>query len=276
MADESIVDDLRNADPDRYLSVLYAPQPVRDDLIALHAFNAEIASVRDRVSQPLPGEIRLQWWRDLIEGAGEPDGSPLAEALLAAMETHGLPRDALANMLEARIFDLYDDPMPSVADLEGYAGETASALIQLASLVVAPGSASDYAIAAGHAGCAQAIAGLLRSLPIHRARGQCYVPADILASAGITRDRLIEGTDRQGIGRVVSAMVALGRSHFTAFMEASKGMPPALRPAYLPAFLADAHLDGIVRAGAGAANTITGISPLRRQFIMMRRALAGW
>ena len=51
---------LRAADPDRYLSMLYAPQDRRADLLALYAFNAEIAGIRDRVSEPMPGEIRLQ------------------------------------------------------------------------------------------------------------------------------------------------------------------------------------------------------------------------
>ena len=63
---------LRAADPDRYLSMLYAPQDRRADLLALYAFNAEIAGIRDRVSEPMPGEIRLQWWRDMID-AGTPD-----------------------------------------------------------------------------------------------------------------------------------------------------------------------------------------------------------
>ena len=103
---------------------------------------------------------------------------------MAAIGRHTSPQQAFDDYLEARIFDLYDDPMPGRADLEGYCGETASALIQLAALVLDADAASAAAEAGRHAGCAQAITGLLRLLPLHRARGQCYVPRDMLAAAG--------------------------------------------------------------------------------------------
>ena len=55
-----------DAEPYRALAALYAPEDKRAGLMALAAFNAEVAGVRDRISQALPGEIRLQWWRDTI------------------------------------------------------------------------------------------------------------------------------------------------------------------------------------------------------------------
>ena len=185
---------VRAADRDRYLSVLYAPEDKRPSLFALYAFNAEIASVRDRIREALPGEIRLQWWRDAI-ASDEPGGHPLAEALLAAIGRHNLPKKPFDDYLEARIFDLYDDPMPGRAELEGYCGETASALIQLAALVLDAEAAPAVAEAAGHAGCAQAITGLIRLIPLHRARGQCYVPRDVLAAAGTSPEAFVAGED---------------------------------------------------------------------------------
>ena len=129
------------------------------------------------------------------------------------------------NYLDARIFDLYDDPMPSRNDLEGYCGETASALIQLASLILDASAAPRFADVAGHAGCAQAIAGLLRLLPIHRARGQCYVPKDILAAAGTSPEEFVAGDGGAGARRAVSAMVALARQHLSAFEAGAKNLP---------------------------------------------------
>ena len=89
--------------------------------------------MRDRIHEPMPGEIRLQWWRDVIanRAVGEVSGHPVADALTNVIKTYGLPQLAFENYLDARIFDLYDDPMPSRTDLEGYCGETAGALIQL-------------------------------------------------------------------------------------------------------------------------------------------------
>lgn len=278
MSATDLLEELRRSDPDRHLSVLYAPEAVRPALAALYAFNVEIAAVRDRVSQPLPGEIRLQWWRDLIGSGetGEGAASPLSEALLDAISRYRLPRDAFERMLDARIFDLYDDPMPSVSDLEGYAGETASALIQLASLVIAPDKAPAFATAAGHAGCAQAVAGLLRSLPIHMARGQCFVPLDVLAAAGLDRDRFLARQDKAAVARAISAMVALGREHHAAFVAHARRLPSSLRPAYLPLATVPASLDLVQKAGAGAADAVVAVSPIRRQAAGLRRALTGW
>lgn len=275
-ADEFAV--IRQADPDRYLATLYAPQDKRDALLSLYAFNVEISSVRERVSQPLPGEMRLQWWRELLE-AGSPEmagGNPVAVRLLETIRAHSLPVKPFLDMLEARTFDLYDDPMPGRNDLEGYCGETASALIQLSALVLDPLAAASSGEMAGHAGCAQAIAGLLRSLPIHRARGQCYIPADILSSVGMSRDTLIAGEDSDGIARAVSAMVALGRDHLAAFEARAGTLPASLRPAFLPVALASAYFDRIESRRVDPAREVATISPIRRHWIMFRKASKGW
>ena len=122
-------------------------------------------------------------------------------------------------MLEARIFDLYDDPMPSRTDLEGYCGETAAALIQLAAMVLDPVEAPRFAELAGRAGCAQAITGLLLLLPLHRKRGQCFVPVDILAAAGSSPEEFVAGDGGSGAKRAVAAMIALARDHLSAFEQ---------------------------------------------------------
>ena len=268
---------LRRSDPDRYLSTLYAPQAVRADLEALYLFNAEIASIRDRIREPLPGEVRIQWWRDALAG-GEAvaAGHPLAAALGAAIARHGLPLDAFDRYLEARIFDLYDDPMPSRADLEGYCGETASALIQLSALMLDAEAAPAFAAAAGHAGCAQAIAGLVRLMPLTRARGQCYVPADILAAVGASRADIVEAKDGAAAARALGAFIELGREHAARFEAEAKGMPATLRPAFLPAALAPAYLARAAGAGADPLRQVTDLSPVRRHWTLLRRAARGW
>lgn len=268
---------LRQGDPDRYLSTLYAPADKRAALAVLYGFNAEIAGIRDHIHEPLPGEIRIQWWRDALAGGTQATaGHPLASALSDVIARHRLPLDAFDRHLEARIFDLYDDPMPSRTDLEGYCGETASAMIQLAGLVLAPEAATAFASAAGHAGCAQGIAGLLRLLPLHRSRGQCYVPADILAAAGTSRDDVLAGNDREGTERAIAAMAALGREHALRFEAAAAGMPAELRPAFLPAALAPVYLDHVAALGFEAAKRPADISALRRHWTLLRRATRGW
>jgi len=273
--DEDLLAQLRPVDQDRYLATLYASQEKRRALAALYLFNAEIASIRDRIHEPLPGEVRIQWWRDAIAG-GEGGGHPLVDTLLVVIDKYGLPREAFDRYLDARIFDLYDDPMPSRGDLEGYLGETASALIQLSALVLEPEAAPAFAAAAGHAGCAQGIAGLLRLLPLHRSRGQCFVPADILAAAGTDRDGFVSGNDRAAISRAIEGMVALGHEHASGFAAAARGMPASLRPAFLAAALTQAYLGRVQHAAATALERPADISALRRHWTLLSTAMRGW
>jgi phytoene/squalene synthetase len=94
--------------------------------IALAAFNAEVSYVRDHVSQPLPGEIRLQWWRDVLTGEGqgsrgEAEANPVAAELLLAITRYDLPVETFVRLIDAHVFDVYDDPMPDMAALEAIA-----------------------------------------------------------------------------------------------------------------------------------------------------------
>jgi 15-cis-phytoene synthase len=266
---------VRAGDRDRYISVLYAPEDRRPALLALFAFNVEIAAIRDRIREPLPGEIRLQWWRDAI-ARDDAQGHPRAEELLATIRRHQLPRKAFDDYLEARIFDLYDDPMPGRAELEGYCGETASALIQLASLVLDRDGAAAAADAAGHAGCAQAITGLIRLIPLHRQRGQCFVPKDVLAAAGTTPEAFIGGSDLPAARRAVNAMIALAREHLSKFEEHAGSIPQSLRPAFLPLAPIRAYLDRVGRPGFDPLVRSADISGFSRHWLMFRRAGRGW
>src|ERR1051325_2800935 len=104
---------VRAADKDRFLTTLFAPADRRPALLALYAFNIEIARVRQAARDPLAGEIRLHWWRDAIPGAGgaEVAATRAGAALLATAARHHLPAGARQAMREARRFDLYDEPM---------------------------------------------------------------------------------------------------------------------------------------------------------------------
>ncbi|MEP9398157.1 phytoene/squalene synthase family protein [Mesorhizobium sp. KR2-14] len=273
-----VMEAVRAADRDRYLSALYAPEDKRPALFALYAFNAEIAAVRDRIREALPGEVRLQWWRDVIAAgtAQAASGHPVAEALVAAIHTYRLPQAAFQNYLDARIFDLYDDPMPSRNDLEGYCGETAGAIIQLASLVLDPSAAPAFGTLAGHAGCAQAITGLLRLLPLHRARGQCFVPREILAAVGSSPEEFVTGDGGAGMAGALAAMIALAEEHLSAFDRGAAEIPVSLRPAYLPVALTRAYLNRLRRMGAKALTAHADVSAWYRHAILFRHAARGW
>jgi phytoene synthase len=273
---DRLADDLRLADPDRYLSVLYAPEDKRADLVAVYAFNAEIAGIRDRIHEALPGEIRIQWWRDVLAAEDAASGHPVADRLVAAIRRHSLPPAAFKNYLDARIFDLYDDPMPSRTDLEGYLGETAGFLIQVAAMILDPQAAPAFAELAGHAGCSQGIAGLLRLLPLHRARGQCFVPRDILAAAGTAPEEFLGEGAHAASGRAVAAMVALAREHFQAFAGRAGPLPESLRPAFLPMAVVPGYLAAVSKKGTAVLTEPVDVPGWKRQWRIFRAASAGW
>jgi len=266
---------LRETDRDRYLTCLLSPAEKRPGLIALYGFNAELARVRDLVREPLPGEVRLQYWRVLLNGEahGSTEANPLAALLLETVSRYKLPREALLRMIDARVFDLYDDPMESSGMFEGYAGETASALIQLASLVLDAGKAAVSATAAGHAGVAQAVAGALLLMPVTRARGQIYIPLEILNATGLDREGFLAGVDRARISAAIEAFAGLGRDHLEKARSECQ-VPASIFPAFLPVALVEPVLEGAVRAGARIFDQDIRPSQWRRQLRLLRASFS--
>lgn len=266
---------LRDHDKDRYLATLLSPPEKRRALVALYAYHAELARVRDSVHEPLPGEVRLQYWRDLLEGTehGSSQANPLAAELIAAIREYHLPVQPLLAMSEARIFDLYDDPMESVGAFEGYAGETASTLIQMASLVLDPEAAASAADMAGHAGVAQAIAGALLLVPIHRSRGQVYVPAEILSATGLDRDGFLADANHDRAVAALQAFAGLGLDHLARALPQGSRIAQQLMPAYLPAALACSVLKRAASDGGAALDGRLRAPQWRRQLTM---TLALW
>jgi hypothetical protein len=147
---------VRAADRDRFLTTLFAPAKHRGAFAALYAFNLEIARVREVVQQPAAGEIRLQWWSDVLDGAGrgETAAHPVAAALLATIARYRLPPERLKALIEARRFDLYDEPMRTLDDLEAYGQSASAGPIALAAHILAGGT--DIDALSRHAGLAHA------------------------------------------------------------------------------------------------------------------------
>lgn len=244
-------DMVRAGDKDRFLATLFAPQKYRRALHALYAFNLEIARARELAREPLPGEVRLQWWRDVLGGAGqgEVNANPVAVALRDVIVRYGLSPAKLAGLIDARIFDLYDDPMPSLAELELYAVQTSSLLIELAARILNDGRDAGNVELIDRAGIAYAITGLLQSLPIHAARGQLYVPSDTLARHGATSADVFAGKPTPELRAALAELRLRAREHLAAVRGLVGGAPPAIFPALLPVALARPMLRRMDRRG---------------------------
>jgi 15-cis-phytoene synthase len=229
-------DSVRSHDWPRYIAVQFAPEAKRADLLTLYAFDAEVERITRIASDPLPGEIRLQWWREVLHGerADEGKSHPLATAMLKLVHDHRLPLDAFDRYIEAQTFSLYHDAFPDTLALEAWCGETASAFIQMASVILDPAAARSATEAAGHGGVALAISGILTRLPLTRARGQCFLPQDLLSACGLDRESFVAGGDGSAMARASKAMAELGLGHAAKFKALSKQLPKTLKPAFLP------------------------------------------
>jgi phytoene synthase len=261
-------------DRDRFLAALFAPEATRKRLLALYAFNLEIARVREIVSDPMPGEVRFQWWRDVLLGTarGEAQANPIARALLETIAACRLPVKALTDLIEARIFDLYDDPMPTLNDLEGYCGETSSALIQLGTIALSGGDDPQCYDAAGHAGVAYALTGLLRALPFHASRGQCYVPLDVLARHGARRDDLLAGEATPALRAALGELRARARHHLAQTRRLIGTVPKNAAPAFLPVALVEPYLNLMDRPDYAPFRRVVELPQWRRQWVLWRQA----
>lgn len=273
---------LRENDRDRWLACLFAPDAARPHLFALYAFNAEVSRIREHVSQPILGEMRLQWWIDALNGSqgGEERGDlhahPVADALSATIETFSLPRKTFSDLLEARRFDLYDDPAPDVHFLESYCGETCSSLFRLAGLILGGKGGEggkggkDSAEAAGHAGCAYAFTGLLRAFPWHVVNHQCYLPRDVLERHGLEPRTLFAREDGPALRAALAEMRALARDHLAKARRAVAVLPKQERLAYLPLALPELYLREMERGDYDPYKTLVEVAQWRRQWALWR------
>jgi phytoene synthase len=263
---------LRRDDADRWLASFFIPQPLRQHVFAIYAFNLEIARVREIVSEPLLGEIRYQWWRDALGTPDAPDvaANPVAAALLDTVERFDLPRDQLLQLIDARVFDLYDDPMAGITAFEAYAASTTSNLFRLIRQIADEDDIGGGLGVAEHGGIAYAITGLLRALPWHSARGQLYVPRELLENVGADRTDFTLGRATPEICTALGELRNLARNHLEVFDTRIAGLPEKSQAPYLPVSLCELYLKQMEKRRYNPFTTPIVLPQWRRQWTLWR------
>ena len=262
---------VREADKDRFLAGLFAPAEKRRGLFALYAFNAEVAGVQGKIREPLAGEVRLQYWHDLIAHAGEPGANPVALALLETVKRHALPRQRLLDLLEARRFDVYDETFATRADLEDYAGKTSSAVIELALRILSDPGDTHLELARS-AGIAYAITGLARSFAFHASRGKIFIPEEILDFHGPARADILAGRSSGEVRAALADFRQQARSHLDRIRNGVGELPDLLVPALLPVALVGPYLARMERADYEPFRTAVEVPQWRKQWLLWRAA----
>jgi len=246
---------LQRHDRDRYLMSLFVPAARRGVVQTLYAFNAEIARVREQVTNPVLGQIRLQWWREGIDAAYRGDRvarhevlTPLAESI----QQFGFTRAHFDQLIAAREEDLSPEPPATLKALEAYVERSSAPLQRL--VLEALGAASAAAgEAAGEAAIAYALAGLLRAAPfLARSPRHAVPPA------------LVEDGER---------VAERAEAHLAAARARRGDVAPMAFPSLLPAVLAAADLARLRRAAFDAsAPAVARPDPWRA----WRLAAASW
>ena len=269
---------LRQQDPDRYLTALFAPAERREALFALYAFNLELARARESVREPVMGRMRLQWWRDSLPEimAGQARAHEVARPLAAAVAAHGLDRQLLERLIDAREQDMEPEPPADLAALLDYARGTSSTLVELALEILGrPDSATREA---GRAlGIAWALVGLLRAVPFHAAQRRLYLPASLTEEAGLKPGQLYEHGTSPELREVVRRLAEEAERWLKEARRSRGAVARRYQPALLPAVLARGHLSRLATAGYDPFDARVQLPPPGRIWnLAWRRILGGY
>jgi len=214
------LDDLvRRVDPDRWLSSRFIADAVaRADVLALYAYDHELARAPRVASNPLMGEIRLTWWREVIDEVfeGRPvRAHPTAQALADVVLRRGLPRGPLEAMIDARYRELDPTPM-SENELLDWSRDTGGLSAQLAAQILDPTTDGKLALAGG---AAWALGRRLDGMPdlrptflrvIHAARGASRA-LSVAAFPAVAHAALAGRPSRNDLSRRLRLTLAVAR-----------------------------------------------------------------
>lgn len=238
-------EEVRRYDRDRFMTALFAPADRREDLFAVYAFNAEVASIREKVNEPMIGFMRLQWWRDTLDGvyAGReaPAGHPVAQALAEAIRRRDLPREPFEAVLIGREQDMDDDPPADREAFLAYARGTGGGIQRLAAHVLA-GADGASAEVAEDVGTAWSMVGLLRAAAFHAAQNRVYLPRTELAEHGEGPELVVAGVPHAAVAAVARRLGEEAARRLSDARRRRRSVPREALPALLPAVLADGYL----------------------------------
>lgn len=219
---------VRRHDPDRFLTALFAPAGRRETLFVLYAFNHELARARAVVSEPMLALIRLQWWREVVEG--EHRRHEIADPLGAALDAGALDRRDLGAMIDAREAEV--EPIQTLAAWREYLdGAAGSLAVAAGRLLGAPNPEQLRGL-----GAAYGAACVLRSAPALARRQHSLLPADVLARHALSVEAAIAAPLAPPALAAMAELAAIARTWLPA--PDAPRLPRHARAAALPAVFA--------------------------------------
>ena len=261
---------VRTQDRDRYLATLFAPAEHRPALHALYAFNLEVGRVRKAAREPMPGEIRLQWWREAVSGEreGEAAAHPVASALRDTIARYRLDPERLIALIDAYTFELYDELFASLDDLDNYGASTEGVVLGTAARILGTDGFAVDAIAR-HGGVSLTIARNLLLLPQHAARRKIAIPREVLDRHAVAPESILARQDSGALKAALDELRRHARRQLQAAALEAGDVPISLSPAVLPLATVGPQLRRMDRRGYEPFAPDV-LSPLKRQWLIWR------
>ncbi len=277
-----VLEVVRTHDPDRYVSMLFVPKPWQFSLFTLYAFNVELARIADQISEPLLGEMRLEWWRGAIDTKGRGDageeertGHPIADSMRMLMQATQLNKNLLLGMIDARSFDVTDTIMPDRSALNAYLNKTAGALFLAASDIVAGGRVELAEKAAHVSGQVYGLTGLIRSLPIHATQRKLYLPRAYFEDFGVHIEDIFRGQESAELFKALDALKTEIREHLAGARKLISSFPSEMQRVFLPLVLIEPYLEQHDRSGHRPLHDLIDQNPLARLWRLWRGVRRG-
>lgn len=243
---------VRRADPDRFAATMAAPVSARSALFPLYAFNVEITRAPWVTDEPMIAEMRLQWWRDVLDeiaGGGTVRRHEVATPLSRVLDPAGA--EILAGLVAARHWDIYREPHEDDAALRAYLDATGGGLMAVAARLLGDRDGQAARALGRAAGCAaylQAVPGL----------------------AAKNRTPLVDGTH--------AGLRALARRGLDDLAEARRTrrlVPRSARPALIAGALAGPILHAAIRDPSRVADGLLAPNEARRRLRRVVAAVTG-
>lgn len=268
---------VRRHDPDRYVATLFASPDRREPLFALYAFGAELARVPKRVSEPMLGAIRLQWWRESLDGitAGTPRRHEVVGPLAQAVSRHSLDMAPLRRAIEAWEAEMEREGQPTLYDIEGLAEGAAKPLDEAAfTLLDVPlTDARDEALR--HGSLAVGLTALLRGVAARASDGRAMLPRDVLTRHGLDLGTMLDGDRDRRLAAATSELAGRARGHVEAVRRLLPAVPRRARFVLLPVSFAERDLARLRRKSHDLFEAFPGDRGLVRLLPVVVRGLTG-
>ncbi|XP_064466482.1 NADH dehydrogenase (ubiquinone) complex I, assembly factor 6-like [Ornithodoros turicata] len=235
------MDILKKYDYENFLCCLLLPKDIRRSAISIRAFNVELSQIRDLVSKPEIGRMRIQFWRDALENIynESPPQQPVAMELALAVQSKRLSKHWLNRMIDSREDLITDRPHTTLQNAEDYAERSISSTLYL---ILQASGIQDVQCdhVASHVGRLQGLTNLIRGVPFNASRGRVYLPIETMAKHKVSQEAVAQG--KGDVKEVIYEIASAAHQHLETARSLQHKVPLSLRTVFLPAVSSDKYL----------------------------------